>query len=350
MFYKLFKFCINKVDPEVAHKFAIKFIKNSYLLKNNFSKKKYKNLSQKIFKKNFDNPLGLAAGFDKNAEIYNHVHKLGFGFSEIGTVTPNPQYGNSKPRVFRLTNDKAIINRLGFPNDGMEIIKKRIKNNIPNGICGINIGPNKENAALTDDYLTCFENFFDIATYITINISSPNTPNLRAQHGEGKIVKLIDAIKKKRTKKNSLVPILFKISPDLDDSEINNLSDIFLEKNIDGLILTNTTIKNKKNLISRYKTEEGGLSGAPLNESSNVVIKKFYNRLGGSIPIIGAGGINNGETAFEKIKSGASLLQLYTSLVFEGPYVANKINRELSNLIEQNGYKNISEVIGLYCK
>ena len=157
-------------------------------------------------------------------------------------------------------------------------------------------------------------------------------------------------MKMKVIKKKSLVPILFKISPDLDDSEINNLSDIFLEKNIDGLILTNTTIKNKKNLISRYKTEEGGLSGAPLNESSNVVIKKFYNRLGGSIPIIGAGGINNGKNAFDKIKSGASLLQLYTSLVYEGPYVANKINKELSNIIEKNGYRNISEIIGLDCK
>ena len=350
MLYKLFKFCINRVEPEVAHKFAIKFIKNSYLPKSNFSNTKYKNLSQKILEKDFENPVGLAAGFDKNGEIYNYVNKLGFGFTEIGTVTPKPQYGNLKPRVFRLPNDKAIINRLGFPNDGMKNIKKRIQSNVPNGICGINIGPNKENATLVDDYIVCFKNFFNIASYIAINISSPNTLNLRLQHEEDKIAKLIDSIKKIREEKKSLVPILLKISPDLDDLEINNLSDIFLEKNIDGLILTNTTIRNKNNLISASKAEEGGLSGAPLNEPSNIIIKKFYHRLGGSIPIIGAGGVSDGKTAFEKIKSGASLIQLYTSLVFEGPYVANKINRELSLLIEENGYKNISEVIGLYCK
>ena len=350
MLYKLFKFYLSKIDPEVAHKFAIKFIKSPLLSISIFSNKKYKNLNQTILNIKFESPLGLAAGFDKNAEIYNHVHKLGFGFSEVGTITPDPQNGNSKPRVFRLHEDKAIINRLGFPNDGMKTIRKRIQGKEPRGICGINIGPNKKNATLIDDYLICFNNFFDLASYITINISSPNTPNLREQHEEDKIIKLIDSVKKRREYKKSVVPIFFKISPDLDDSVINNLSDIFLEKNIDGLILTNTTVENKNKLLSKYKEEDGGLSGLPLNDPSNETIKKFYKKLEGSIPIIGAGGVNNGKSAFDKIKSGASLLQLYTALVYEGPYVANKINKELSDIIEKNGYKNISEIIGLDCK
>ena len=350
MLYKLFKYYLNKVDPEIAHKIAIKFIKSPLASIGVSSNKKYKNLNQTILNMKFENPVGLAAGFDKNAEIYNNIHKLGFGFSEVGTITPEPQDGNLKPRVFRLHEDKAIINRLGFPNHGMKSIRKRIQNKKPNGICGINIGPNKKNATIIDDYLLCFNNFFDLAAYITINISSPNTPNLREQHEESKIIKLIDSVKKIREEKNSKVPIFFKISPDISDVEINNLSAIFLEKNIDGLILTNTSIKNKSKLLSKYKEESGGLSGLPLNDYSNMAIQEFYKKLGDKIPIIGAGGINNGKSAFDKIKSGASLLQLYTSLVYEGPYVANKINKELSNIIEKNGYRNISEIIGLDCK
>ena len=350
MLYKLFKSCLNKTDPELAHKLAIKFIKNPLLSGCISSKIPYENLNQNLFNLNFASPIGLAAGFDKNAEIYNYVEKFGFSFSEVGTVTPEPQFGNSKPRVFRLVHDRAIINRLGFPNDGMEIIKKRMEKNIPNGICGINVGPNKKNATLPDDYLLCFDEFFEIASYITFNISSPNTPDLRLQHEENKIIKLIEVIQKKRVEKNSLVPILFKISPDLEEVEIKSLCEIFLEKDIDGLILTNTTVKNKENLISHFKFEEGGLSGSPLNSISNEIIKKFYKYTGGRIPIIGVGGVNNGKTAFEKIKSGASLLQLYTSIVYEGPFVANNINKELSCLLKENGYKSISDAIGVYCK
>ena len=350
MLYKLFKFYLNKTDPELAHKFAIKFIKNPLLSSCITPQTIYDNLNQTLFNLEFSSPIGLAAGFDKNAEIYNYVEKLGFSFSEVGTVTPKPQPGNPMPRVFRLIDDRAIINRLGFPNDGMEIIKRRMKKNIPNGICGINIGPNKENAILVDDYSICFDKFFEIASYITVNISSPNTPGLRLQHEENKIIKLIEIIQQKRAEKNSLVPIIFKISPDIEESEIKSLCEIFLEKGIDGLILTNTTIRNKENLISSLKSEEGGLSGLPLNVISNEIIKKFYKYLGGRIPIIGVGGVNNGKTALEKIKSGASLLQLYTSIVYEGPFVANKINKELSYLIKESGYKSISDAIGIYCK
>ena len=350
MLHKIFKFYLKKIDPELAHKLAIVFIKMSSLLPRIFSPKTYKNLHTNVFHLNFKSPLGLAAGFDKNAQIYNHIYKLGFGFSEIGTITPKPQEGNPRPRVFRLIEDKAIINRLGFPNDGIDIIKKRIKHNMPKGICGINIGPNKENATLTDDYLKGFNEFFNMASYITINISSPNTPNLRMNHDEERIINLIDSLQDKRDVKRSKVPIIFKISPDIEDFEIKSLCKIFLEKKIDGIILTNTTVNHKDNLDSDLKYEIGGLSGEPLNILSNKIIQKFFIQLGHNVPIIGAGGVSDGYTALEKIKSGASLLQLYTSMVYSGPYVAHKINRELSRLIKKEGYKNISEAVGTYCK
>ena len=350
MLFNIFKFFLYKIEPEKAHRLSIVLI-NKYFAKMPLSSNYHdKNLYQKIFNLSFDNPLGLAAGFDKNAEIYNQVDKFGFGFTEIGTITPKPQEGNLKPRVFRLIQDKAIINRLGFPNEGMNEITKKMKKNIPKGICGVNIGPNKENATSIDDYLLCFDQFFELASYIAINISSPNTPKLRSLHNNEKITELIDAIKKRRAEKKSNVPIILKVSPDIEEDKIEGICNILLEKSMDGVILTNTTIRNKNSLSSEHRIQDGGLSGEPLNEISNKIIQKFYLRLGRSIPIIGAGGVSSGATAYEKIKSGASLLQLYTALIYEGPYVAKKINKELSNLIKLNGYNNISEVIGINCK
>ena len=350
MLFNIFKFFLYKIEPEKAHKLSIVLI-NKYFAKMPLSSNYLnKSLYQKIFNLSFDNPVGLAAGFDKNAEIYNQVDKFGFGFTEIGTITPKPQEGNLKPRVFRLIQDKAIINRLGFPNEGMDEITKKMKKNIPKGICGVNIGPNKENATSIDDYLLCFDQFFELASYIAINISSPNTPKLRSLHNNEKITELIDAIKKRRAEKKSNVPIILKVSPDIEEDKIEGICNILLEKSMDGVILTNTTIRNKNSLSSEHRIEDGGLSGEPLNEISNKIIQKFYLRLGRSIPIIGAGGVSSGATAYEKIKSGASLLQLYTALIYEGPYVAKKINKELSNLIKLNGYNNISEVIGINCK
>ena len=350
MLSNILKFFLYKIEPEKAHKLSLVLI-NKYFAKMPLSSNYLdKNLYQKIFNLSFDNPVGLAAGFDKNAEIYNQVDKFGFGFTEIGTITPKPQEGNLKPRVFRLIQDKAIINRLGFPNEGMNEITKKMKKNIPKGICGVNIGPNKENSTSIDDYLLCFDQFFELASYIAINISSPNTPKLRSLHNNEKITELIDAIKKRRAEKKSNVPIILKVSPDIEEDKIEGICNILLEKSMDGVILTNTTIRNKSSLSSEHRIQDGGLSGEPLNEISNKIIQKFYLRLGSSIPIIGAGGVSSGATAYEKIKSGASLLQLYTALIYEGPYVAKKINKELSNLIKLNGYNNISEVIGINCK
>jgi dihydroorotate dehydrogenase len=347
MLYDIFSSFLKQTDPEFAHQLAIKFLKNSFLPFDFFKSKDKDNLKQNIFNLTFNNPVGLAAGFDKNAEVYNSFYKLGFGFAEVGTITPKPQDGNPKPRVFRLVEDKAIINRLGFPNEGMDIIKNRILGQSAKGILGINIGPNKENATKIDDYLKCFEGFYDLASYITINISSPNTPNLRNLHDINKISELIDAISSLRQSKNSNVPILYKLSPDIQKDEVEKLSEVFINKKIDGLILTNTSIQNKEHLTSDHKKENGGLSGSPINQISNEIIRSFFKYLKKQIPIIGVGGVSDAETAYKKIKCGASLLQLYTSMIFKGPYVASSINEDLSYLLEKDGFKNISEAVGV---
>ena len=347
MLYDVFSSFLKQAEPEYAHQLAIKFLKKNFIPFELFAFKGDQSLNTNLLGLSFDNPIGLAAGFDKNAEVYNSFFKLGFGFTEVGTITPKPQDGNAKPRVFRLNEDKAIINRLGFPNEGMEGIYERIANNPSNKILGINIGPNKENATKNDDYIKCLKKFHDKSDYITINISSPNTPNLRSMHDKDKITDLIKAIQeelKNFTKKKS---ILFKLSPNIEVEDVDSLSKIFLDHSVDGLILTNTSISGKEQLKNFQKSESGGLSGSPIYEKSNIIISEFYKRLRGKIPIIGAGGVSDGETAYEKIKSGASLLQLYTSLVFKGPYVASTINEELVELLKQDGFSNISQAVGI---
>ncbi len=347
MLYQILNSFLKQTDPEVAHEYAIKVLKQNIIPFDFFKFTADKSLKTKVFGIDFDNPIGLAAGFDKNAEVYNSVYKLGFGFSEVGTITPKPQEGNPKPRVFRLNADQAIINSLGFPNEGMNKVYDRIINNPKKSILGINIGPNKQNADKEDDYLKCIEKFYPIADYITINISSPNTPNLRNLHDKKKISDLVNVLQKFKNELSENKPIIFKLSPDLSYSEINNLSEIFLEKKIDGIVLTNTSIEGKELLIDKNKNKTGGLSGYPLNSVSNQVIKNFYKNFKGKIPIIGVGGITDGISAYKKIKYGASLLQLYTAMVFKGPYVASKINKELSNLLKKDGLKNISDATGV---
>ena len=347
MIYKIFSSIFKKVDPEISHSLAIQILKKNFIPFEFFTSTKSKILETNILGKNFASPIGLAAGFDKNAEIYNTIFKLGFSFAEIGTVTPLAQYGNPKPRVFRLNDDMAIINRLGFPSLGMEEVYSNIKKNKPNGILGINIGPNKDSISKVEDYLKCFKIFCNLGDYICINISSPNTPNLRDLHEKKKIEELLTIIKIKQTELKNNTPIIIKISPDINDDNIKELSNILIEKKIDGVALTNTTIKNRNNLKSKNKDKIGGLSGVPLQSTSNLIIKKFYKILQDRIPIIGAGGVSDGKSAFEKIKSGASLIQLYTSIVYQGPLIANNINKELEELLITNGFKNLKEAVGV---
>jgi dihydroorotate dehydrogenase len=303
-------------------------------------------LNIELFGKQFPNPIGLAAGFDKSAEAYNSLLKLGFGFVEVGTVTPLKQFGNPKPRIFRLEPDQALINRLGFNNDGIEVIKARIKSDRKKGILGVNIGPNKKTKDQKNDFCLGLKNFFDIADYITVNISSPNTEGLRDFHDQKKLKDLLLALNKIKKDNRTNIPLLLKISPDIDNSHISEIADTAINNNISAVILTNTTNGNRDNLSSDLKREEGGLSGDPLHQISTNMIKKFYKELGSKIPIIGVGGVNSGKSAYEKIISGASLLQLYTSFVYRGPTTAKDIKKELIQILKSDGVKNIKEAIG----
>jgi|TARA_Y100000992_G_scaffold46619_1_gene26965 dihydroorotate dehydrogenase len=345
MFSFLRPFIFN-LDPETAHDLAIKSLKYNVLPKSLFTVEDEEILNTKLFGKIIDNPIGLAAGFDKSAEVYNEIFKIGFGFVEVGTVTPKKQYGNQKPRVFRLEKDQALINRLGFNNDGSDAIKKRIEHNAPDGLLGINIGPNKDTDNMYNDFLSCAKTFFPIGDYITINISSPNTEGLRNFHEKENLEKLLIKINEIRKESNFKKSFLLKISPDLDESSINNIVDLSLKNNINGIILTNTSDKNRDKLIDNQKNEKGGLSGQPIKDLSTKIIKKFYKKLNGKIPIIGVGGVDSGNAAFEKIAAGASAIQLYTGMIYKGPMIVKEIKKGLIIKLNEKGFKNISEAVG----
>mgnify|MGYP001204938175 FL=1 len=335
---------IFKFSPEVAHSLAIKALKLNNIP---YSKPKDNYILETTFcEKKLSSPIGVAAGFDKNAEVYNPLFNLGFGFVEVGTITPKPQFGNPKPRVFRLEEDEALINRLGFNNSGSDEISKRIKENNKKGFLGINIGPNKDSTNRVEDYLICFRKFYNLADYITINISSPNTENLRDFHNQDELNSLINKLKNEKKKLNSNIPLAIKVSPDLNDDQINEVSNIILEQEIGIVIVSNTTDKNRENLKNINKLEKGGLSGKPIEKISNEVISKFYKILKDKTKIIGVGGVSNGQDAFEKITSGATLVQLYTGMVYRGPRIASKISNELIDLLKNKGFKNVSEAIG----
>ena len=335
---------IFKFSPEVAHSLAIKALKLNNIP---YSKPKDNHILETTFcEKKLSSPIGVAAGFDKNAEVYNPLFNLGFGFVEVGTITPKPQFGNPKPRVFRLEEDEALINRLGFNNSGSEQISQTIKENNKKGFLGINIGPNKDSKDRIEDYLICFRKFYNLADYITINISSPNTENLRDFHNQDELNSLIDKLKNEKKELNSNIPLAIKVSPDLNDDQINEVSKIIMEQEIGIIIVSNTTDKNRENLKNINKLEKGGLSGKPIEKISNEAISKFYKILKDKTKIIGVGGVSNGQDAFEKIISGATLVQLYTGMVYRGPRIASKISKELIDLLKNKGFKNVSEAIG----
>ena len=335
---------IFKFSPEVAHSLAIKALKLNNFPANKIVKSEI--LQTNFCGKKLSSPIGVAAGFDKNAEVYNPLFNLGFGFVEVGTITPKQQYGNPKPRVFRLEEDEALINRLGFNNSGSEEISSRMSKEIKKGILGINIGPNKDTENRIEDYINCFNTFHGLADYITVNISSPNTENLRDFHNRDELNSLIKELKNAKGKLNSKVPIAVKVSPDLNDEQIEVVSNILLDQEIEIIIISNTSDKNREKLKNINKLEKGGLSGKPLYHISNNIIGKFYKLLGKKIKIIGVGGVDTGEAAFEKIIRGASLIQLYTGMVYKGPGIASSISSELINILKNKGFKNISEAVG----
>lgn len=340
---------IKKFPPEVSHNIILRLLKIYPYFRKSIEDPI---LSQHIFGLDFINPIGLAAGFDKNADVVNSLFGFGFGFIEVGTVTPKPQFGNDKPRIFRLKEDLAIINHLGFNNKGCEYVKQKLKklnlNSLSKCIVGINIGKNKETKDYINDYNYCLENLGHLAHYVTVNISSPNTPGLREIQKRGQIEKLVKSINNKKEQLSILnsTPIFFKISPDLNEEQIRDIALMSLANNIDGLIISNTTIDRPPTLNSNNNNEIGGLSGKPLFLQSTLMLKKMYHLTNGQIPLIGVGGISNALECYEKIKAGACLIQLYTSLVYQGPQIINQLLIELVNILKTDGYKNIKEAIG----
>ena len=337
---------IFKLDPETAHNLAIKSLKFNFvpnILNNDKGNPMFKT---KIFDKELENPIGMAAGFDKNAEVYNSLFKLGFGFVEVGTITPLKQYGNPKPRVFRLVEDEALINRLGFNNLGAKNIFDRIKSNKQIGLLGINIGPNKESENRLQDYLQCLKIFHTVADYITINISSPNTEDLRSFHDQNKLDELLQEISKEKKNLRSEIPIVVKVSPDIEEQEIKKISEVLLNNDIKVVIISNSSDSTRHHLSNIQKHQKGGLSGKPIEKKSNELINEFYKVLKGRISIIGVGGVDSGKSAYEKFLAGANYIQLYTGMVFKGPNIVNMMKKELKDLLIKDGVKNFTEIIG----
>ncbi len=301
-------------------------------------------LSQQIAGITFPNPVGLAPGFDKNAQVPDAMLGLGFGFVEIGTVTPRPQSGNPRPRLFRLVEDRAVINRMGFNNDGAEVVVRRLTaRGAAPGIVGVNIGANKDSSDRIADYATMTRIMAPLARYLTVNISSPNTPGLRALQDEGALAALLDAVIEARGA--SATPIFLKLAPDLDHAEIDSICRIALERRIDALIVSNTTI-TRPALQSPHAGESGGLSGEPLRDLALQSLRTFRKASGGAIPLIGVGGIASVEDAWARIRAGACLVQVYSALVYEGPGLARRLIKGLAQRAQSAGFANIAEAVG----
>lgn len=320
-----------RLDPEKAHHLTFSLLKNFGSLASFFLGKPIEDprLEREVFGLKFKNPVGLAAGLDKDAVAYQQFSDLGFGFVEIGTITPKAQPGNEKKRLFRLIEDSGIINRMGFNNSGVDVAVERLKKN-KGVLIGGNIGKNKitPNEEAVNDYKICFEKLFDYVDYFVVNVSSPNTPNLRALQDKEPLTKLLGELQKLNREKPKPKPILLKIAPDLTEEQLLDIIDIVKETQIAGVIATNTTL-SRENLKSENQKESGGLSGKPLTKRSTEVIRFLSEKSGKAFPIIGVGGIHTAEDAIEKLNAGASLVQLYTGFIYEGPDLIRKINKKI---------------------
>ncbi|MGK2870742.1 MAG: quinone-dependent dihydroorotate dehydrogenase [Alphaproteobacteria bacterium] len=334
------------LDPETAHGLTVRALKLG--LAPRFTVPQSRVLQTSVFGLNFPNPVGLAAGFDKNAEVADAMLCLGFGFAETGTVTPVPQAGNPRPRIFRLREDAAVINRLGFNNQGLAAYKMRLaaRRGRP-GIVGANIGANKDSADRIADYLSCFEALAGLADYFTVNVSSPNTPGLRGLQERDMLQNLLTRLLAARTRMTDKAPLLLKIAPDLDEQALLDIVAVAMEVGIDGLIISNTTIGGRDALRSPHRVEQGGLSGRPLFALSTRILRDAYRLTGGKLALIGVGGVSSGADAYAKIRAGASLVQLYSAMTFAGPDLAANIVIELGGLLEKDGFDNVSQAVGI---
>lgn len=334
-------------DPETAHGLTVKALKAGLVPPQ--PRVEHASLEVALWGLRFPNPVGLAAGFDKNAEAPDAMLRQGFGFVEIGSVTPRPQPGNPRPRMFRLTEDAAVINRMGFNNEGMDSVARRLEARARIGIVGANLGKNKDTEDAASDYEKGAARLGPLADYMVINVSSPNTPGLRSLQGrdqlEGLVGRTRDALEK-ATSGTKRPPLLLKIAPDLNDEDLSDIAAVSLAGALDGLIVSNTTIARPASLVSEHKGETGGLSGAPLFEPSTAVLARMYALTEGRLPLVGVGGIASGAQAYAKIRAGASLVQLYSALVYQGPALVTRIKRELIDCLARDGFKSVADAVG----
>lgn len=341
------------IEPEMSHHMAIAALKTGLLpgtCRNDTA-----DLSVNLWGRSFPNPLGLAAGFDKNGEVPDALLKQGFGFVELGTVTPRPQKGNPRPRLFRLLEDEAIVNRMGFNNDGNDTVRSRLlkrQRKAPSGIVGMNIGKNRDTEArdAASDYEKGVEAFAPLVDYLVINVSSPNTPGLRGLQSKAALQEIVgcsrarlDQVSRDLRRKPVL---LVKIAPDLTEDECQEIADVAMEGLLDGMIVSNSTIERVPTLKSPLAKETGGLGGPPLFEKSTALLREMYVLTSGKIPLIGVGGVGSGQDAYAKIRAGASLVQIYTALIYQGLPAIKRIKTELSQLLQANGHKSVSEAVG----
>ena len=331
---------LHALDAEQAHLATIRAL--SCLPLRQQGKNPYPQLSQKLFGLEFPNPLGLAPGFDKNAEVPHTMLGFGFGFVEVGTVTPRPQSGNAKPRLFRLSEDRAVINRMGFNNQGHEAVLQRLLQRRVPGIIGVNIGANKDSTDRIADYVRGIEVFSDIASYITINISSPNTPGLRGLQTPAELQKLLAGLNGARARQKIRVAMLLKIAPDLGDDELRDIATCCGGGAVDGVIISNTTL-SRPSLVSNHADEAGGLSGRPLRSLATRQLARFFVLTKGQIPLVGVGGVEDAASALEKIRAGASLVQLYSALVYQGPGLVADI---LDGMRDEVGSSQLASIRG----
>lgn len=333
---------IRLLPPEPAHKLTVMLTGTfgPFLLP---PPKDDPKLAVDVLGLHFPNPFGIAAGFDKNARAFRGMLKLGLGHAECGTVTPRPQPGNPKPRMYRLPEDRAVINRMGFDNDGMQVVAERLRKR-GKGIVGINIGANKDSADRVPDYRTGFQLLAPLADYVTVNISSPNTPGLRGLQNREELHRLLHMLVEARGAQKK--PILLKIAPDLDEAALDDITAEVLASGIDGMIVTNTTIARPETLKSPHAGETGGLSGKPLMEPSTLILRQVRKRVGDKIVLVGVGGVASGEDAYRKIRAGASLVQLYTALVYQGGGLIPRMKRDLLALLARDGFSSLRDAVG----
>jgi len=331
------------MDAETAHHFTIRMLKAGLGPRVKIENQR---LAINVAGLSFPNPLGLAAGFDKNAEAPDAILDLGFGFVEVGAVTPRPQPGNPRPRVFRLRDDAAVINRYGFNNDGLDDVALRLKARRHDGILGVNLGANKDSDDRAEDYVQGVTALAGIVDFYTVNISSPNTPGLRALQGKEALAGLMKRVLAARDKTAKGTPVFLKVAPDLTDEDKTDIADIAKSMALDGVIISNTTIDRPATLCSANAKEGGGLSGKPLFAPSTKLLREFYKVLGGDVPLIGVGGVSSARDTYEKILAGASLVQLYTALVYEGPGLPSRILKELPTFLDADGFENIAQAVG----